>query len=67
MANQSSTTPFKGDRFSQQNQQNQQLRDTSLPDSHRELLELVERHYERTGDPALAEIVARAKRAIPRR
>lgn len=65
MANHS--TPFKGDRFSQQHQQNQQLRDSSLAKSHKELLDLIERHYERTGDPSLKEIVERAKRAIARR
>ena len=59
--------PFKDGRSSQQHQQNQQLRDFPLTESHRELLELVERHYERTGDPSLKEVVERAKRAVGRR
>jgi hypothetical protein len=37
-----------------------------LGDSHRELLDLIERHYERTGDLSLKEIIDRAK-AIGRR
>ena len=39
----------------------------SLADSHRELLTLVETHYERTGDPSLKEIVERAKAVAARR
>jgi hypothetical protein len=65
MANQSPM--FKDGRSSQQYQQNQQLRDSSLADSHRELLDLIERHYERTGDPSLKHVVERAKHAIARR
>jgi hypothetical protein len=38
-----------------------------MAESHKELLDLVERHYERTGDPSLKEAIDRAKLSIGRR
>jgi hypothetical protein len=48
----------------EQQQQQARPRDSgTLAASHRELLALVETHYERTGDPALKDVLDRAKRA----
>jgi hypothetical protein len=45
----------------------QQTREDPLVASHRELLTLVETHYERTGDIALKEIIERGKRVLAAR